>query len=639
MCGLAGRIGLSDQDIDVAPLAGMMDVVQHRGPNAQGFAFFYLSDRQPQTGVDSQDLNARQWSHVRVAFGHRRLSIIDLSAAANQPMSYADGKYWLVFNGAIYNYIELRSELQAAGLSFRTNSDTEVILAAYQHWGDDCVTHFNGMFAISILDRPKRRVVCFRDRLGIKPFYYSIHDGVLSFGSEIKQLLETGMPRKANPRRVFDYLIVGSTDHHEETCFDGIKQLLPSQRMVVDLGNGPAKIRTEEYWSPQRSDSVAKLSIEDAAAQIRDLLHDSVRIRMRCDVPLGSCLSGGLDSSTIVSLMSRIRSQDNLDFEQHTFTYQPSEQKIDESRFADLITRQVNAERHIKKIDPESLVEELDNFLWHEEEPIGDLTHFARAQVMALAKECGVTVVLDGQGGDELFLGYPRYYVPTFLHYWQDEGLGKALREFRLATRNSNISATRLVATAFLFGSVRVRTQFFRRRALGWINRDFLARHSVREVAEAHHLSRDLWEMQRRDMLQIQLPHLLRHEDRDSMASSIEARTPLLDHRLVEFVMSLGPHAKIHDGWTKYGLRTAMEGILPSEIQWRRDKLGFTVPSSLWMKTISAYAKDWLKGDLACERFVDVNRLRRGMETGKLRGNTLWRVLSLEKTMRIFSLK
>lgn len=638
MCGLAGRIGLNQNSIDVAPLANMMDVVHHRGPNAQGYALFDIGGSPAVSGTNSRDLENRNWPNIRVAWGHRRLSIIDLSSAANQPMSYEDESYWLVFNGAIYNYIELREELLSAGLSFRTDSDTEVILAAYHHWGDQCVEHFNGMFAFAILDRPRRRVLCCRDRLGIKPFYYAIHDGVLSFGSEIKQLLEAGIPRKANPRRVFDYMIVGSTDHHEETCFAGVQQLMPGHRMTIELDQSQAPIRLEEYWSLQRDETIARLPIDEVSQRVRELLHDSVRLRMRCDVPLGSCLSGGLDSSTVVMLMSRIRAEQGKDFEQHTFTYRPSDAKIDESRYAQLVSQQIQAKRHIRTISPEEVFEKLDTFLWHEEEPIGDLTHFARSQVMALARERGVTVVLDGQGGDELFLGYPRYYVPTFLGYWQQQGFGKAVREFRLATKHSSLSPMRLAASSLLFGNVSLRTQFFRRRALRWINPSFLARHSVREVAEAHHLSRDLWEMQRRDM-QIQLPHLLRHEDRDSMASSIEARTPLLDHRLVEFVMSLGAHAKIHDGWTKYCLRTAMEGILPPEIQWRRDKLGFAVPTSTWMQRVSSYAREWLQGDLASEQFIDCDKLRRGLASGKLKDKTLWRIVSLEKTMRIFGLE
>ena len=463
MCGLAGLIGLTVKDLDVAPLANMMDVVHHRGPDAQGYALFSLVDAAPYTGSNSRHLDASPPGNVRVALGHRRLSIIDLSAAANQPMSYADGQYWLIFNGAIYNYIELRQQLQDAGFDFRTHSDTEVILAAYAQWGDRCVERFNGMFAFAIFDRPRRRVFCARDRFGIKPFYYALHNGVLRFGSEIKQLLETGLPRRTNASRVFDYLMVGSTDHHEETCFAGVKQLLPSRRMVITLEPDSADIQIERYWQPQRDLQLVDLPIDEASQRVRELLHDAVRLRMRCDVPLGSCLSGGLDSSTVVALMSQVRAAEGKDFEQHTFTFQPSDPSIDESRFADLVSQQVGAIRHIKTIDPGDVVERLDTFLWHEEEPIGDLTHFARSQVMALAHESGITVVLDGQGGDELFLGYPRYYVPAFLSYWRYEGFRKALREFRRATQNSSQGALRLASAALLFGNVSLRTQYFRR--------------------------------------------------------------------------------------------------------------------------------------------------------------------------------
>ena len=638
MCGLAGRVGLNLNSIDVSPLAGMMDVVAHRGPNAQGYALFGPPDTAPQTGVDSRDLRQQNWPHVRVALGHRRLSIIDLSEAANQPMRSSDGRHWLVFNGAIYNYVELRQELAAKGIGFRTDSDTEVILAAYQYWGEQCVEHFNGMFAFALYDRAQQRIVCCRDRLGIKPFYYAIHNQVLSFGSEIKQLLETDMPRHANPNRVFDYLVVGSTDHDEETCFAGVRQLLPGRRMVIDLAASNVDIQIEKYWSPQPDQAIEDLSQADAAERLRDLLEDSVRLRMRCDVALGSCLSGGLDSSTIVSLMSLVRERDGLDFEQHTFTYRPDHPSIDESHFATLVAERVGAKQHIKQMQPDEVVDRLDRFLWHEEEPIGDLTHVARANVMELARNCGVTVLLDGQGGDELFLGYPRYYIPVCLRYWRTSGLAKAIGEFRKATKHSSISPWRMAASAALFGSVEVRTFFFRQRVLRWINRSFLEKHSIRAVAKAHHLSSDVWELQCRELLQMQLPHLLRHEDRDSMASSIEARTPLLDHRLVEFVMALGVHTKIHDGWTKYCLRSAMEGILPKQIQWRRDKLGFAVPSSDWMEAVMRHANDWLTDDLACEPFVDMDKLRQGMASGRLRGKTLWRILSLEKTMRIFGL-
>ena len=222
-----------------------------------------------------------------------------------------------------------------------------------------------------------------------------------------------------------------------------------------------------------------------------------------------------------------------------------------------------------------------------------------------------MTVVLDGQGGDELFLGYERYYVPAFLRERKTSGLGTALREFRLSTRNSALGMGRMLAYSLMFGSARIRARVLRRRADAWINPDFLKRHDVLALAREYHLGLDIWEMQRRELFDIQLPHLLRHEDRDSMASSIEARVPLLDHRLVEFVMSLRPQAKIHDGWTKYCLRLAMEGILPGEVQWRRNKLGFNVPQTRWLRALESHVRSELTGDLACEPFVDRDKLGR----------------------------
>lgn len=639
MCGIAGLVRLEDAELDARLLANMMDIVHYRGPDGQGFALFSHDDATVRTGNDSATLRNGQWPRIDVALGHRRLAIIDLSAAANQPMSYEDERYWIVFNGAIYNYVELRQELQSAGLPFRTTSDTEVILAAYRHWGLHCVDHFNGMFAIAIFDRTKRRVVCFRDRLGIKPFYYTLSDGIFRFASEIKQLLEAGAPRKVNPRLVFDYVISGTTDHCQETCFESVQQLLPSHRLVIQFANGRGKMETARYWQPERRTEHRTLSLESASEQVADLLMDSVKLRMRCDVPLGSCLSGGLDSSSVVTLMAANRKALQQDTPQHTFTYQPDEALIDESHFAKIVSDHVGAESHVTRIDPDELIRLLDTHLWHEEEPIANLSHFARARVMALAKQVGVTVVLDGQGGDELFLGYERYYVPAFLTFLRDYGPFKAFREFWLATRHSKLGMSRLLLYAFLFGNTRVRAMYFKRRASGWMNPSFLKQNDVLEVARTHHLGLDTWEMQRRDMLEIQLPHLLRHEDRDSMASSIEARTPLLDHRLVEFVMSLGLHTKIHDGWTKLVLRHAMRAHLPSEILWRRDKLGFAVPQSKWTTALHAHARQQLTGDLACESFVDAAQVRKRIHDGRIDSHTLWRIMSLEKMMRIFELQ
>lgn len=618
----------------------MMDLVRYRGPDDEGYALLWFGGREAVTGGSAGDLRGRPPTDARVALGHRRLAIIDLSPEAHQPMAYAGGRVWVAFNGEIYNFVELRRDLERRGYTFRSRSDTEVIPAAYLEWGLDCVQQFNGMFAIVLVDVAERRVVAWRDRLGIKPLYYRLADGVLEIGSEIKQLLVGQACPRVNAARLLDHLVFDVTDHHEETCVAGVSQLLPGHRLVVSFGEGGGgRVSVERYWEPRRDPAVERLSVEEAAARVRDLVTDAVRLRMRSDVPLGSCLSGGLDSSTVVCLVSRLRQEQGLDIVQHTFTYQPDDPAIDESGYADLVARICGAVRNVTGVTAEDLGAYLDRHLWHNDEPTGGLSHFARSRVMALVRRTGVTVVLDGQGGDELFLGYERYYVPAFLNMVKRRRVGTALREFILSTRRSAVRLPRMAAYAMMFGSARVRARVLERRARRWANPRLIDGDGMLETARRYHLGLDIWEMQKRELLSVQLPHLLRHEDRDSMAVSVEARVPLLDHRLVEFVMSLPPEHKIRNGWTKYCLRVGMEGILPAEIQWRRHKLGFNVPQERWVRAMDDAVRATLLGDLACEPFVCRDRLRAALEGGRLDARTVWRLYSAERFMRQFGLR
>jgi asparagine synthase (glutamine-hydrolysing) len=544
MCGIAGIFLLNEGSVDSALLARMSERIRHRGPDGEGM---YLDGP--------------------VGLAHRRLAIIDLTEAAGQPMKNEDGTLCLVYNGEIYNYVELREDLAGRGHTFRSESDAEVILHSYEEWGKDCLARFNGMWAFALWDSRRRELFCARDRFGIKPLYYTRAGDAILFASEIKALLahpEVG--RRPDDPLILAFLAWGVLDHTGRTMFEGIRQLPPAHRITF---RGPEEGSPERYWdlamNPLPGRPWPEEDERDARA-FRDLLTDAVRIHLRSDVPVGTCLSGGIDSSTLAVMINRlIRAEHprSVGDRQKTFSIVFPDPRFNEERFIDEIAAAAGVDAGKATIGPEEILEDLPRLLAMQDEPFGSLSIAAQYRVMRLASR-SVKVVLDGQGADEELGGYLAYQGSYLAGLLRDRHLSTAIHEAA--------------------GSSRLHGGFFA-DALGQV----LVRRGRRallkgDIPPVSRYAGSLDEVLKRELLSTNLPALLHWEDRNSMAFSIESRVPFLDHRVAEFLAALPLSQKIRDGVTKFILRKATKDLVPDAIRCRMDKMGFVTPEEIWMK-------------------------------------------------------
>lgn len=567
MCGILGI--LTRHERLLPRLEPLLKSMAHRGPDGQGIC-----------------TKSGEWGAIRL--GHRRLSVIDLSDAASQPMNDVSRRYHLVFSGEIYNYVELREELTSRGARFLTLSDSEVILEAFRHWGTNCLARFNGMFAFAIWDSEQSRLFCARDRYGEKPFLYVAKPDFFAFASEYKALLQIpGVSRDHDDMRLLSaaYNAGSGLDSDRQTLFRDIQQLLPGEALEIRLPS--LDLRCWRYYEPTFSDSRSNQSDESIFDEFRELLIDSVRIRLRSDVPVGSCLSGGLDSSAIVCIVRRLLGAEAT---YHTFTGQFPGSYADETRHALKVVAATGAANHLVEPTVDRFVDELPRFMWMNELPVGSSSQFAQWCVFDLAKQNGITVLLDGQGSDELLGGYEQYFA-LYLESLHEVGDGarvaaevphireryslaltppvRALRDW-LPFRLRHLMANRLgIGSNLLYGlrpavAERVMTETARCRLPGF-----------------NALSSALAE----DSFGRFLTTLLRYGDRNSMAHSREVRLPFCDHRLADFALSLPPHLLMGDVQTKRLLRESMRGILPESIRTRWNKQGFRPPQDLWFRS------------------------------------------------------
>jgi asparagine synthase (glutamine-hydrolysing) len=555
------------------------------------------------------------------SLGGRRLAIIDI-AGGDQPVANEDGRVQCVQNGEIYNFRELRTELEAAGHSFRTRCDTEVIVHAYEEWGDECFARFNGMWAIAILDlRERPRLVLSRDHFGIKPLYYAHSGDRLLWASEVKSLLQDrGLSVSPSDQLVHDYLVAGLHDHVPGSFFEGVRSLRAATYAVVDGGG----IEERTYWQPRLDESAGW-----DPAGFRQVFQRSVERRLVSDVPVGSCLSGGIDSGSVVGVMAdllRRHVPDAVSMGEHlkTFTAVFDGDPIDESAYVQKVVALTGAESHLCRPTSDDFVRELDRAVWHWEEPVVTTAPFAQWCVMRLASE-HVTVVLDGQGGDELLAGYTPYQLVYLRQLLRERRFGRLLTE----SWTSRDIVWPLV-----------------KRRLG--GRRFPVRRLMRpeftaSVAPPHddRVQDDLKVRLLQDVTTFSLPSVLRYEDRNSMAFSIEARVPFLDQELVEYVLRLPPRAIIDRGFSRAIVREAMAGSLPPEVRLRRKKIGFTTPEYRWLKAKRAWIQGFLRSPATVSRpYWDALGVAHAFDRacqGELEEHPfVWRVMNLEAWLRIF---
>jgi asparagine synthase (glutamine-hydrolysing) len=619
MCGIAG-IWQRKGTLDVRTLGAMTRSLAHRGPDDEGYLLGRWGDGTacPRSGNDTPDavreapfafcpkdpLHSGEEEGWTVGFGHRRLSILDLAPSGHQPMASPDGRLWITYNGEIYNYLEIRQELQSLGHSFRTTSDTEVILAAYREWGLECLCRFNGMWALALWDREERRLFCARDRFGVKPFYYHWDDRRFVFASEIKALLEAGIPRQPNEGTVYDYLRYGLLDHTEETLFAGVEKLPAGHYLALGPDGPPIRRR---YWNLQVSDAIRD-DRPDAEweEEFRTLLTNGVRLRLRSDVTVGSCLSGGLDSSAIVCLAARLLGSSGTSPAPRLETFSAcfTEPPLDERRYIHAVSASAGVEENLLYPTLGGLHGEFERLLDHQDEPFNGTGLYAQWCVMRAARARGVPVLLDGQGADEALAGYRKFMVFYFLKLW-NHGLYRDLaREVGGFFLSLDVLKNLPVAHGLRY------FQWGRKMAdpSDLLLPDFIRRHADRTYDLG--FSGDLGRRMREDLLRYSLPVLLRYEDRNSMAHSVESRLPFLDVRLAECIAQMPLNQKLRGGWRKHVMRAALRGILPETVRLRRSKLGFSTPDQRWMKDLVASGGTFDgKKNRFIHRFVDAARL------------------------------
>lgn len=607
MCAIAGIVSVRSLPDSSYLSEQMLACVSHRGPDGVG-----------------------SYSEPRAWLGHRRLSVVDLTEAGAQPMKSICNDRVITFNGEIYNHVELRTELKSLGHAFRSLSDTEVILAAYAQWGARCVEKFNGMWAFAIWDRSAQQLFCSRDRFGVKPFYFLPLSHGFVFGSEIRQLLPWIDNRSAVLPRVQEFLLTGMSDHTDGTFFTEIQKLPAGHNMTWFADSG--KLTTQRYYRLERRPEVAKLSLEDAIASYRSLLQDAVQVRLRSDVPVGTCLSGGLDSSSVAALAAPVyQQQAGLRFS--AITAISEQEDNNEERYAKQVVASANLEWLRVRPNFDDLRSKLAAVVKAQEEPFGSSSIIMQYAVMQHAREASIPVLLDGQGGDETLLGYPKYVAAYLAAQWRSEGFLGLVSGIKSASNNNTAWSLRRMST-YLAGSRFARLRY---RHHAWEN-NYLKTIPplplyLRQFSDA---CLDDFELQRLEIERTNLPVLLRYEDKNSMAHSIETRLPFLDYRLVEFALSLHGSLKIRGGWSKWILRQCMTDQLPQQIAWRRDKLGFEAPERSWHARLLPEMKHEVLSSSMLSDIADPKKLEHRFATLPLR--VQWRLFSVALWQKEFGI-
>ena len=580
MCGICGYIPRRPTS-DPTTITKMNEAIRHRGPDDEGYAVLEHSTRTAHDFYGSSStINGRHVNSASVKsscfLGHRRLSILDLSTAGHQPMLDHKRRYAIVYNGEIYNFRQLRNELSSAGFLFHSDCDTEVVLNAYIHWGINCVSRFDGMWSFAILDIHENRLVCSRDRFGVKPFYYSAQDGELLFASEIKAIISVKKQR-LNDRKIHDFIEGAEYFHGRtgESFYEDVFELLPGHNLVYSLDSRSPVIR--RYYTLETVESAEPFSEKKNQEYIHrteELLLKSVKDHLIADVEVASCLSGGIDSSAVSSLIPVVSDQ-QAKFKVFTAIYEGD--TVDESGWARKVAEKYELDWITVSPKVDDLLADIDDLVETHDEPFPTTSIYSQYRVMQTISRNGVKVTLDGQGADELFGGYDGYY-----RYYMNDTVNSHfhLLPWLAYSRNSPSSLTRNIKSglaALLFKRRRIENN----RVLSIIGERLAVYQQDRLVQSMN--NRLLY-----DFAFGNLRNLLKYEDRNSMRFSVEARTPFADSiELIEYIFSIPSRYKIVKGWNKNILRQSMKSYLPHEIFQRRDKIGFETPQKSWAKMIS----------------------------------------------------
>lgn len=632
MCGITGIVDFQGRRVAGETIERMNAAQATRGPDDWGAVLIDL-DGAPGRTRDWGPGIPRPAQSARIGLGNVRLSILDLSPAGHQPMTALDGAVWLVYNGEVYNYLELRDELLHLGCPITSGCDTEVVLWALLTWGPAALDRFNGMWGLALWDQRRRELLCARDRFGVKPFYYAEQGGRFVFASEPGAVFEAGdVRRAADAHEVSRFLAHGRLPAPHATFFAGMSQLPPGSLLRI---TPDGRVGHERWWRPRPRPLP---TLEDHVEAVRELVVDAVRLRLRSDVPVGACLSGGLDSSSIVAVLGH-----DLAGASHgpprAFTARFTDAGLDELDYARLVAAHSGAELDV--IEPQSdwlAAGDLLDLVRKQGEPFPSLSVFAQYCVFRRMRRCGVVVALDGQGADELFWGYPWHGALAAADGLRRRDLRQTLQAARSSLGMDGVRGLWSgVAGLAFYNAPRLRTLrdvLWRTGGSGQERWD-LARRGLLGATPPL----DLHQARLAEIEQEPLPSLLRYEDRNSMAFSVETRLPFLDYRLVEQVLSCPEPDLLTRGWSKYLLRQAMRGIIPERIRWRRTKLGFAAPTERLLGDVPELVRDAFDANARSLAVIDRRRVLARLDRGGALPAWVWRAASVELWLRAFELQ
>jgi asparagine synthase (glutamine-hydrolysing) len=650
MCGITG-IAYSGGLADAQDIQSMTDAIAHRGPDGEGFIGINTISRKitalsgkktPIAALPLREFGA----NADVYLAHRRLAILDLSKAGHQPMSNQARNIWLAFNGEIYNYKSLRNELSE--FTFQSNTDTEVLLYAYEKWGRRCLDRLNGMWAFVVYDADRNILFGARDRIVVKPLYYTKNTDFFAFNSEIKGLLANpSVSRKINAGASAAYLKNGLVSFGEETFFADILELPPAHYFIYDLNTKELSIK--KYYDLPFCDTwedFSEVKCKKHIEKTRELVLNAIDTRLNADVTVGSCLSGGMDSSAIVGSINRLLREKpyrSIGNAQGVVTACYENSSLDESKWAKIAAESSGAEWHKVFPQKEELFADLTDLIFSQDTPFGSTSIYAQYRVMKTAKEAGITVMLDGQGGDELFTGYTPYYRMFYDEAFRNKALALLENEKQHSENtpfgeNSILkpSAKTMLRRYLPSGAVDF-LRSLKRKARGFRDNAYTI---IPAGSYKKHSYATLNQMLYTLMSYTSLPDLLKYEDRNSMRFSVESRTPFADDiDLIEYVFSIPSAYKIHNGWSKYLLREAMTGIVPEQIIRRTDKIGFATPEYDWIKTIKPLVFDNINSDI--NTLINIQKLEREWDDFTSLHNRngiteIWRYINFILWFRIF---
>jgi asparagine synthase (glutamine-hydrolysing) len=634
MCGIAGIVLPATGTITSAELTNVNRVIEHRGPDDHGF----MGWRRGNPGKCTRDAN--EASGGQVGLIHRRLSILDLSPLGWQPMSSRDSRWTLVYNGEIYNYLELRAQLEVEGEVFVSHGDTEVLLAALIRWGEAALGRLIGMFAFALFDAQEGRLLLARDPFGIKPLFWARrHDG-LAFASEMKGLLALdGISRDADLTQLYDFLQFGESDLDDRTFLKHVHQLLPGHLLRVRVGERVEIDPPAPYWNLAVDEEV-DVSFGEAVTAVRSAFLRNIALHLRSDVPVGAALSGGIDSSAIVGSMRHL--EPTLDL--HSFSYYAEDESINEAHWIEQVTRATGAKSHVVRLADDSLACTLQRVIATQDEPFMTTSIAAQFLVFQSASNAGVRVMLDGQGADEMLAGYPTFYGPVIAQLLRAGRLSTAAGIWSALGRDPQISRKqvgRYVATSFIPRPIKqlLSDRVNRAAAPAWLDVDWFAQRGVTGA----HRPREVDSLLRTQLVRAVtggLRTLLRYEDRNSMAHSVESRVPFLTPEFAQLVLSLPAEYVVDSrGTRKAVFREAMRGLVPDTILDRRDKLGFQTPEADLLATVRPWMLERLDSPTG-NAFMPLRAGHREATLNHLRGAggiaqvPLWRWLSVVEWMR-----